>query len=162
MSSIRILRRLTMAVTLLTVAVLSLSDGILGPMRAGASTAVDVGRAVETETGVELGSRFSPPVEADTIGHLVLWTGVGLVAAGLATRPGARLRLALGLFALSAAVEVGQRYLSSTRSAEITDLAANGVGLTVGFLAYAAVEALTRLWWVRLRGLLGPRGLPGH
>ena len=134
-----------MAVTLLTVAVLSLSDGILGPVRAGASSAFEVGRAVEMGTGVDLASRSSVPIDADTLGHLVLWAAVGLVAAGLATRSMARIRLAVGLFALSGLVEVGQQYLSSSRSAELTDLAANGVGLVVGFATYTAIEGGARL-----------------
>jgi hypothetical protein len=144
MACVRILRRLVVAVTLVTVGALSLSDGILGPVRAGASTAVEVGRAVELGTGVDLASRSTVPVDADTLGHFVLWAGVGVVTAGFARRPAARIQLALGLFALSGAVEVGQRYLSSSRSAELSDLMANGVGLAVGFLAYSVVEGALR------------------
>lgn len=85
------------------------------------------------------------PFATDTISHAVVWGVVGLGAAGTVRTIAGRLNLAWALFTLSALVEVGQQYLSFSRSAELSDLAANGVGLAVGMVAYTTVELLIRL-----------------
>lgn len=67
------------------------------------------------------------------------------------------LRIGLGLLALGAAIEVAQAMLSSTRSGEWLDMAANAAGVATGIVAAASFPAN----WCRqvevLAGLGGAR-----
>lgn len=127
------------------VGVFSLSDSILGPLGHAMSGAADVIRTVADTTGIALGRRADLPVATDTLGHLAAWSVVGFAAAGVMTQPLHRINVLLGLLVVSALFEVGQRHLSWSRSAELSDLVANGVGLVVGFVAFSIAEQLPRL-----------------
>ena len=70
-----------------------------------------------------------------------------------------RINLAVTLFALSAMIEVGQQYLSSSRMAEVSDLLANGVGLTVGFIGAGFVGAAIRSLLSSLPAKNSPKNL---
>ncbi len=85
------------------------------------------------------------PIGADTVGHFIAWAGVGIIACGLVSGIAERMNLFLGLFALSALIEVGQRYLSWSRAAEFSDLVANGVGLAVGFTSFWLMAGTFRM-----------------
>lgn len=133
MRIVRVLQLGVVGAVVGAVAVASLSDSILRPLRSIGAKLLAVARTVESSAGVDLGSRSSLPVGADTVAHVLAWAVVGLVAAGLAQTAIRRINLFLILFGLSALLEVGQRHLSWSRSAELTDLAANGLGLAIGF-----------------------------
>ena len=140
-------RRLAVVGALGAVTVLTLSDSILGPLRRTAARGLAGVRGVESVTGVDMVSRSDLPAAPDIIGHVVLWSVVGLLTWGVARTWAVRLGLLVGLFALSALLEVGQQYLSWSRAAELSDLAANGVGLVGGFAVAAVLQALR---WPRL------------
>ncbi len=129
------------------VCVLTLSDTLVDPVTARAAASVDTiklvleGFFLPTSGGPSL-SRSSVPFRTDTIGHFVAWSGVGFMAAGIPTTAINRLNLYFGLFAMSAFLEAGQRYLSWSRVAEFSDLVANGAGLAVGFVVFGLVEAM--------------------
>ena len=93
-----------------------------------------------------------PPLAWDTIGHFAAWMIIGLLAGLLPGRALERVRTAIGLFALSAAVEVGQAHLSFSRSAEMTDLLANGAGLAVGITIGAVLLGVASLAVDLVRG----------
>lgn len=80
------------------------------------------------------------PLGLDTIGHGAVWGVVGFMAAGTVRSARHRITLLSALFFLSALFEAGQQYLSWSRSASLSDLVANGVGLMIGMLAFAIVE----------------------
>ena len=61
--------------------------------------------------------------------------------------------LIVSLTTLSAGVELGQGFLSSTRRPEVADLIANGVGITAGVLLAATVWWLTSLFGRMSRNL---------
>ncbi|MGH1489965.1 MAG: hypothetical protein ACRBK7_11330 [Acidimicrobiales bacterium] len=146
----RLYRRLHMVVlgvVMFGVCVLTLSDTLVDPATEKVSMLFDVTRYMlerlsPQTSGVDLLSRPSLPLRNDTIGHFVAWTGVGFVAAGIPTTAINRFNMYFGLFALSAFLEAGQRYLSWSRVAEFSDLVANGLGLAVGFVAFGLVESL--------------------
>ncbi|MGI9597987.1 MAG: hypothetical protein ACR2QK_17620 [Acidimicrobiales bacterium] len=127
---------------LAVVCVLTLSDSIIGPLTGAIGDGLDVVRGLKPGTGLNVVSRPDLPLASDTIGHFMAWTAVGLTAGGLVVTTINRVNLFLGLFAFSALLEVGQRHLSWSRSAEFTDLVANGVGLALGFGMYALAETM--------------------
>ncbi len=117
---------------LLAVCVMTLSDSILVPLRLARNAALRVLAGLEAGSGLDLISRSDLPVGLDTIGHFLAWTTIGFLAAGLARSAVARIGLFAGLLTLSGLLEIGQRYLSWSRTAELSDLVANGVGLGLG------------------------------
>lgn len=96
--------------------------------------------ALSPAGGADTLSRSSVPFRTDTIGHFVAWSAVGLLAAGIPVTAWNRFNLYFGLFALSAFLEAGQRYLSWSRVAEFSDLVANGFGLALGFILFGLAE----------------------
>lgn len=88
------------------------------------------------------------PVGLDTIGHFIAWGLVGLIAADTAQTIEVKANRYVALVALSAVVEVGQHYLSFSRSAQLTDLIANAAGLAVGFTMSEIVR------WIGPKALL--------
>lgn len=142
---IRWIRAWAVAAALAVVCVLTLSDSVMGPLRRVGRLGLRVIRRAESDSGFDLVSRPDLPVQSDTIGHFLAWAAIGLVAAGLARGARARVQLFLGLLVFSAFLEVAQEYLSWSRTPELTDLAANGAGLIVGFAIHAV-----------LAGILGP------
>lgn len=140
-----------LASVLIGVCVLTLSDTLVDPVTARVSTQMSalfdavrmVASGVFTPSGdTNLFSRSMVPFRTDTIGHFIAWSGVGFMAAGIPTTPLNRFNLYFGLFAMSAFLEAGQRYLSWSRVAEFSDLVANGLGLALGFLVFGLFENL--------------------
>lgn len=151
---------------LLVIGVASLSDTIFkGPIGELLSFVFYLGlRIVPGTEAFTAGGRFDLPIGKDTIGHFVAWAMVGMVAAGVFKRWQWRVVTFVSLFVLSALIEVGQQYLSWSRSAEFSDLAANGFGLVAGFGAFIIGELVLRLvlpsfdskresWFRQLRSL---------
>lgn len=138
---------------LTVVAALSLADGAPGTVdhliRAGFSLAnrIDPFGNVELMAQVASESRGSVPYGADTIGHFIMWGGVGFLAVGLCASVRDRFSMLCALFALSSMFEAGQQYLSWSRTASFDDLVANGLGLVTGYLCFSVAEylALPRL-----------------
>jgi len=88
-------------------------------------------------TAIQAVGQATPP--SDTLVHLVAW-GTVMVLVGLATWSWRSLGVAaIAVFALSAATEVAQGSLTLTRNTELSDLAANFVGVLAGL-------ALVVLW----------------
>ncbi len=117
---------------LFAVCVMTLSDSILVPLRLARNSALQVLGTLEAGSGFDLVSRSDLPVGLDTLGHFVAWTAIGFLAAGVARGAVARVGLFVSLFTLSALLELGQRHLSWSRTAELSDLMANGIGLGLG------------------------------
>jgi len=129
------------------VGVLSLSDSLVGPIADLMSIIGRLSRQLLSGDSFGAGRRPSLPLATDTLMHFGGWAGVGFVAGGLLAAAADRVNLALGLVTISAFFEAGQRYLTSSRSAELSDLVANGAGLTLGFVTFALVErAVATLW----------------
>lgn len=126
------------------IGIASLSDSVRGSGARGLVEFVHTGATIIPGYRFGIDVLAGLPFDGDTIGHFVAWTMVGIVAAGLVDGVVERLNVLLSLFALSALIEVGQRHLSSSRSAEVTDLMANGVGLAVGFCCFWAAEQAVR------------------
>jgi hypothetical protein len=147
-----------LAAVMAGVCVLTLSDTLVGPAMARASVLVDVVRLMvdlisDSTGGSGRLSRSMVPFRTDTIGHFMAWAGVGFLAAGVPATALSRFNLYFGLFALSAFLEAGQRYLTWSRVAEFSDLMANGAGLALGFGCFALVE---RMVLDRLADSFGP------
>ncbi len=83
------------------------------------------------------------------MGHLVVWGTLGLSATILARGYLRSLMITLVLFSASGFLEMAQRFASSTRQADRTDLINNGVGLAVGMTAGWVVITVAR--WNRRR-----------
>ncbi len=138
----RWIHALAVAAALAVVGVVSLSDTLLPINRAMNLTRRTLGRAT-ANVGTDIATDMAIPIGTDTIGHFIIWAMIGLLAAGLCHGI-RRLNLFLGLFALSALIEVGQRHLSWSRSAELSDLVANGVGLGLGFIVVMIIGFTAR------------------
>lgn len=81
--------------------------------------------------------------EGDAVVHIGVWA-VAVVLIGLTVWSWRRLAIsAIGILALSIAIELGQGSFSETRSVESSDVVANGTGVAVG----VAVTALAYLAW---------------
>lgn len=130
------------AIVLASVGFLSLSDSV------GASYTKPIIAAKSIVSALVPGSGLSPvgpadlPVGTDTAGHFILWGCVGFMASTLISGLGSRVNALFGLWALSGLIEAAQRYLSFSRSAEISDLVANGTGLLLGGLAASVMFTL--------------------
>lgn len=113
------------------------------------------GGAVEGATGIELVGRGGLPVELDTIGHIVLWGTLAAASWWTFHRRVPVFTQALGLFAASCAVEVGQFYVTSSRVPDPADLVANAIGITAGLGAAlvigSSIDAARRRTPARVR-----------
>ena len=122
--------------------VLSLSDRV--GLRFGAVSAAFLALLHELErvAAVDLIDRSDVPFTADALGHAALW-GIGMLLIGWFFRRHVPLvALAVSVFALSLAAEVGQRFFSLSRSARIDDAVANFVGIAVAAVAVGAAGRL--------------------
>ena len=156
------LRRIQLISTLGFLAVLgiaSLADSGVGSGGMALMRSAFMGLRMIPGGGLGIGLVSALPFAADTISHFLAWTAVGLLAAGLAQGFVERINLAVTLFALSAMIEIGQQYLSSSRMAEVSDLLANGVGLTVGFIGAGFVGAAIRSLLSSLPAKNSPKNL---
>lgn len=143
----RSLRPLIFFGFLVAIGLLSFADRANDVVKNGWSVVQRGGSFVERLIGFDLVDRGDIPLAFDTLGHLVLWSTAGVLAYGAFGRRTTRSFLIVSLITLSAGVEIGQRFLSSTRRPEISDLLANAVGITAGVLLASFV------WW--LTGLFG-------
>lgn len=130
----------------MAIGAVSLSDSLFKrPIGIVLGTLLDLGlRFIPGAGAFTAGGYLDIPLGRDTLGHFVAWGMIGFVAAGVFRRARWRLLLLGALFALSALIEVGQQYLSWSRSAELSDLAANGFGLVAGFVAFIVIERVVR------------------
>lgn len=118
---------------------LSLSDRV--GLRAGAVSAAFLALLHELErvAAVDVLDRSDVPFSADALGHATLW-GVGMLLIGWFFRRHVPVvALAVSVFALSLAAELGQHFFSLSRSARIDDAVANFVGVAVAAVAVGAV-----------------------
>lgn len=135
------------------VGVLSFADRAPGTTQAILRRVRSVGQRVEQRSGYDLIDRGDVPVAFDTAGHLVLWFLAGLIGWWAFHRRTTPAFLALCLFTVSAGIEVGQSYLSTSRSPDIFDLVANGAGIALGVaLAVAIGSAVGAIGRFRTRG----------
>ena len=125
---------------LIGVGLLSLADRAPGRVVDELRRVRAVGQRVEYRLGIDWVDRGDIPLAWDTAGHIVLWSVAAMLGfLALHGRVGVVV-LALALLTLSAAVEVGQAFLSSSRSPELTDLMANGAGIALGIVMASIVE----------------------
>jgi VanZ family protein len=96
------------------------------------------------------------PVErfSDKLGHYLAYLALALAVSGIST-PGRLWRHLLGCFLLGAGLEVAQALLTTQRSAEWADLAANGAGIATAWLIAARGRAG---WGLRVGARLARRG----
>lgn len=144
--SARFLRPLLFFGFLVTIGLLSLADRAPDLVKAGWSGVQNVGSMVEQRVGLDLVDRGDIPFDFDTLGHLGLWGIAGALAYlafGHRTSPWF---LMVSLFTLSAGVEVGQRFLSTTRTPDVIDLLANGVGIACGVVLAMLVLSVASLF----------------
>ncbi len=127
------------------VGLLSLSDRAPGYSVVGLRRGRSLVRSIEARSGHNWLDRSDIPLAWDTAGHLALWAVAGLLTwAALGRRLGAPF-IIVGLISLSAGIEVAQVLLSSTRMAELSDVAANGAGVTLGVLCAMAIGRVVDL-----------------
>lgn len=139
----RLLRPFLFFGFLVAIGLLSLADRAPGLVKGVWLIVQRIGSFGERFLGVDLIDRGDIPLAFDTLGHLVLWGIAGVLAYSAFGRRTSASFLIVSLTTLSAGVEVGQGLLSSTRRPEITDLIANGVGVTLGvFLAFAVFSTI--------------------
>lgn len=87
------------------------------------------------------------PYDWDVVGHFGLWLSLAVVSWWTFRPRVTAPTLAFTLFMASYAVEIGQSFLTTTRTPDPRDLAANGLGIVVGLMAAAAVEWLASVRW---------------
>lgn len=112
-----------------------------------------IGSFGERLVGFDVVDRGDIPFAFDTLGHLTLWSIAGMLAYAAFGRRTSRSFLIVSLITLSAGVEIGQRFLSSTRRPQVSDLIANSVGVTTGVLVAAFVFWLASLFGGKSRSL---------
>jgi hypothetical protein len=128
----RHLRSLTFVAFLIGIGVLSLADRAPSATKAALGVGQRAGSFGERAIGLDLIDRGDVPFAFDTVGHLVLWAGAGILAyAAFGGRASASF-IVISLITVSGGVELGQGWLSSTRRPELTDLIANGIGVVIG------------------------------
>ncbi|MGI8808459.1 MAG: hypothetical protein ACR2KK_11565 [Acidimicrobiales bacterium] len=135
-------------------AVILLSDRAPGLFRR-LSARIDAGVSqVAGATGVDVPGRRVRVPRSDFDVHVLIW-GVAALLIGLAMWSWASLALASAtLFASSVALELAQRRYSRSRTAQLDDILANGLGVVLGACVVAAF-ALT--WKVGSAALAGRR-----
>jgi len=135
---------------LIAIGLLSLADRAPDLVKGVWSVVQRVGSFGERLIGLDVVDRGDVPLAFDTLGHLALWSIAGMLAYAAFGRRTTRSFMIVSLITLSAGVELGQGYLSSTRRPEVADLLANSIGITTGVLVASFV------WWLSsLFGRLG-------
>ncbi len=137
---------------MMVVGVLSMADRAPDLIHGLLATTRDQAHALEIRFGTDFVDRGDLPFEWDTMSHFMSWAAAGLLGHIMVRRRFSSVLLGLGLFAMSAAIEVAQPFLSSTRSLSLTDLTANGLGIILGISMAAIVTRIA----VRPRHLLTP------
>lgn len=123
--------------------VLLLSDRAPGLTQAGLRKGVSVGQRVEGRTGIDVVDRSDLPLSWEQFGHIGLWALAVVVAYLALAGKVSAFRVACGVFALSAAFELGQVLFTFSRQLEWADLAANGFGVSLGLIAAVLIDRLT-------------------
>ena len=151
----RRLRTFVFFAFLSVIAVLSLADRAPD----AAERVVDFGQRAgsfgERVVGIDLIDRGDVPLAFDTVGHLALWAGAGVLGFSAFGRRTSVSFIVVSLITLSAGVEIGQGLLTSTRRPELMDLAANGVGVVIGVGAAVVVWRVITLFGKLGRNLTG-------
>lgn len=107
------------------------------------------------DTGGRAGRLVDDPrlPSSDAIVHIGVW-GVAMLLLGLAVWSWRGLMLGAGaVFLLSAIIEVGQQRFTRTRTFELGDIVANGIGVALGTAVAAACYGL----WTAAARLSGAR-----
>jgi VanZ family protein len=121
---------------------LSLSSGGHGVVGDAADGATFVVGRVEDQLDRDLVSRSDVPWAADELAHMLGW-GAITVAAGFAFRSARQLSdIAVGVFAVSIGVELAQEVFTSSRTAQVHDVSANGLGVMLALMFLVAAERL--------------------
>lgn len=121
------------------VAVLSFADRAPDLVRQGLRASVRLSTAIENATGLDVVDARDLPYSWDVVGHFGLWLAVAVAAWWAFRRRLSALALGLTLFIVSYAVEIGQSYLTTTRTPDPRDLLANALGIVVGMTIAVAV-----------------------
>ena len=140
---------------LVVIALLSLADRAPGLVKGAWRVTQHIGSRIERMAGFDLIDRGDVPFAFDTIGHLILWAFAGFLAYAAFGRSRSLVALAVALVTASAAVEVGQGLLTSTRRPQVTDLLANAVGVSAGLAVAVLTFALISLFGRLTRSLSG-------
>ncbi len=111
---------------------LLLSDRAPGLTRSGLSKGLVVGRKVEGRTGIDIIDHTDVPFSWEQVGHSGLWAVAMLLAYLVFVNRASIVQIASGVFAASAAFELGQVFFTSSRLLEWGDLMANGTGVVIG------------------------------
>lgn len=135
------------------IGLVSLADRAPGRIDRWLDAGQRLGSRGEQRLGIDLIDRGDIPFASETVGHLVLWAVATLLACGAFGRLSRLPVIAISLFALSAALEVGQGLLSSTRNPQVHDLVANTVGIAVGLAVAVSAWALAGLFGRLTRSL---------
>ncbi len=151
----RLLRSALFFGFLAVIGILSLADRAPGLVKGSWSVTQHVGSRLEQMLGFDVIDRGDVPFAFDTIGHLALWAIAGALAYAAFGRSRSLLLIAAVLVAISAAVEVGQGMLSSTRSPQLMDLLANTVGVGAGLAVAVSTFAVIGLFGRLTRSLTG-------
>jgi len=128
----RVLRPLLFFGFLSAIGLLSFADRASDTVKGAWGVVQRVGSFGERLIGLDVVDRGDIPLAFDTLGHLMLWGIAGMLAYAAFGRRTSRSFLIISLITLSAGFEIGQRFLSSTRTPQLTDLAANTVGVIMG------------------------------
>lgn len=135
----RVLRPLVFFSFLMAIGLLSLADRAPDAVKSVWSIVQRIGSSAERVLGLDVIDRGDIPFAFDTLGHLILWSIAGALAFLAFGRRTSMGFLIVSLVTLSAGVELGQGFLSSTRRPELADLLANTVGVMAGVLCAALV-----------------------
>ncbi len=119
--------------------VLLLSDRAPDATEAGLRRGVRVGRRIEGRTGIDVIDRTDLPFNWEQAGHIGLWALAAMLAYVLFSHRTSIIQTASGVFAASAAFELGQLFLTATRHLDWDDLAMNGIGVLLGTAAASIV-----------------------
>lgn len=109
------------------------------------------------DTGGRAGRLVDDPrlPSSDAIVHIGVW-GVAMLLVGLAVWSWRGLVVGAGLvFAASAMIEIGQQRFTTTRTSQVGDIVANGIGVAVG----TAAAAVCYLLWSSAARLFGARSM---
>lgn len=125
------------------VGVLSFADRAPRASRAILRRIQWLGQRVERRFGWDFVDRSDVPLAYDTAGHFAMWFLAAALGWWLLHHKTSPLVLGLGLVAVSAGIEVGQGFLSSTRTPDVQDLLANAIGVSVGLTLAVLVGVLS-------------------
>lgn len=132
---------------------LSFADRAPGLSKVGLGWVRQIGQRIEMRSGYDFIDRSDVPFAYDTIGHMTLWFIAGLLCWWLFGRRSTPTFIAISLFAVSAGVEVAQGFLASTRTPDVVDLAANGVGIALGVFVGVTITMMAELFQRGVRSL---------